>query len=50
MKRFLKQFNHLNFGITKVDFYHDINKGGVKMAKLLKRMFSLIGLGSTVRW
>ncbi|MHB1275377.1 MAG: hypothetical protein ACYCXQ_00240 [Candidatus Humimicrobiaceae bacterium] len=25
-------------------------KGGVKMAKFLKRMFSLIGIGTTVRW
>jgi len=25
-------------------------RGGVKMAKFLKRMFSLIGIGSTVRW
>ena len=50
MKRFSKQFNHLNFGITKVDFYHDNSKGGAVMAKFLKKMFSLIGLGSTVRW
>ncbi|MCL4386467.1 MAG: hypothetical protein M1475_07060 [Actinobacteria bacterium] len=46
----MKRYGHSKPGTVKAEECQYFMRGGVKMAKFFKMMFSLIGLGSAVRW